>query len=494
MLFNKFKEKKMNLKAKLFFPLAMGMILASCGEGASSAATTQQQSGSVIDSGVVTKDTTIYFMSNSSYQSTLDSIIEEFKKVEPKITVVNVKETGGYPDVKNKAISQLATQEHPDLLVAYPDSVEELMEYDAVVKLDDYINNGTYGWSQADKDDIVETYIEEGTKYPVPGVYSLPFAKSTEAMYYNKDVLIGLNLSAEDASINGGNALSETYLNNLTWEELFGKLAPALVAYNNKLDDDHKIIKGTKYSHSIFGYDSDDNLFITLAEQYGYPYTSINEYGEGSIDFVNPEMKGLMKTFSKAHKNGYFITKGSFDNNYTNYAFTDNCCLFAVGSTGGSKYQYSPNFETGVAKIPTASGKAKKVINQGPSLCILKHDDDRSLASWLFYKFLTNKENSCAWAIETGYSPIRYSVLDDEEFIAACDPEGKEPEDRMKAITAKYATEVGNDLFASPVFKGSAEARAQVGALLTNCLLSENLDGEIDGLFKTAYDNTLKAM
>ncbi|MBE6127272.1 MAG: extracellular solute-binding protein [Erysipelotrichaceae bacterium] len=492
----------MNSKTKLFFPLALGLILASCGGNSSQPAsvssaassTEAKTSEAIVDSGVITEDVTIYLMTNSSYQTTLDGIIEDFKAVEPHITVVNVKETGGYPDVKNKAISQLATGEHPDLLVAYPDSVEELMEYDAVVKLDDYIDNPVYGWSQEDQDDIVETYIEEGAKYPVPGVYSLPFAKSTEAMFYNKTVLIGLNLASVDPSINDGNPLSEAYLNNLTWEELFGKLCPAIVRYNESLDDDHKIIKGAKYAHSVFGYDSDDNLFITLAEQYGYPYTSINEYGEGSIDFVNNEMKGLMKTFAKAHKDGYFITKGSNNGDYTNYAFTDNDTLFSVGSTGGSKYQYSANFETGVAKIPHAAGKAQKVINQGPSLCILKHNEQRSLASWLFYKFLTNKENSTSWAIETGYSPIRYSVLDDEEFLDACDPEGKEPDERMKAITAKYATSIGNDLFASPVFKGSAEARSQVGALFTNCLLSDDLDNAIDGLFQTAYDNTLKAM
>ena len=447
------------------------------------------------ETNVMEEETTIYFMSNSSYGTTIDKIIEDFKEIEPKITVVNVKETGGYDDVKNKAISQLATGEHPDLIVCYPDSVQELMQYNAVVKLDDYMDDAVYGWTADDKDDIVATYLEEGQMYPLEGTFSLPFAKSTEAMYYNKDVLIGLDLYSIDPEINKGNAISEAYLNNLTWEELFGHLCPALYRYNESLDADHKILKGTEYTHSIFGYDSDDNLFITLAEQYGYGYTSIDEYGDGHLDFVNDGMKDLMKTFAKAHKDNYLITKGSFNNTYTNYSFTKNCSLFAVGSTGGSKYQYSENFETGVAKIPHAEGKDPKVINQGPSLAILKHDDNRSLASWLFYRFLSNQDNATSWAIETGYTPIRYSVQDSPEFLDACNPEKAADSDgKMKAITAAYAASIGEDLFASPVFKGSAESRVQVGKLLTNCLLSENLDNEINGFFKTAYDNTLKAM
>ena len=458
-----------------------------------SAPTSQSSQGSQSehkDANVITEPTTIYFMSNFSYQDPIDKAIELFKAVEPNVTVLNIKETGGYPDVKNKAISQLATNEHPDLIVAYPDAVQELIDYNAVVKLDDYMDNPVYGWTEDEREDAIETYLDEGCAYPIPGYYSLPFAKSTEAMYYNKDVLIGLNLAGVDPTINGGNSISEEYLNNLTWEDLFGHLIPALQAY----DQTTPILTGSKYKHSIFGYDSDDNLFITLAQQYGYGYTSIDEYGEGHIDFVNDGMKNLMKTFNAAYKAGGFITKGSNNGDYTNYSFTDNCSLFSVGSTGGAKYQYSENFTTGVARIPHAAGRDPYVINQGPSLAVLKHDDNRALASWLFYKFFTNTANNAAWAATTGYSPVRYSVLEDPDYMDVCNPAGKDKDDLMKAITCSYAGEVGNDLFASPVFKGSSEARSQVGSLFTNCLLAEDIDAEIDGLFTTAYQNTLKAM
>lgn len=532
----------MKTSTKLFFPLALTLLLASCGgnkptssatglssseeskatdssseeskttglsssedsettdlSSSESASVSSSESSSAPahkDDHVMDHPVEITFMSNFSYQSTIDKIIEAFKEVEPNITVKNVKETGGYDDVRNKVISQLATNEHPDLFVGYPDSVQDIMQYNAVVKLDDYMNDPVYGWSRTDKRDVIKNYLEEGQMYPLSGTYSLPFAKSSEALYYNKTVLLGLDLSSIDASINGGKALSEEYINSLTWEDLFDHLIPAIEAYDAAQPADSKLLQGTKYAHKVFGYDSDDNLFITLAAQYGLGYTSIDDYGEGHLDFINDGMKGLMKTFKAAYDHGGFFTKGTNNNEYTNYTFTDNSALFSVGSTGGSKYQISQDFETGVAKIPHAAGQDKKVINQGPSLAILKHDDDHALASWLFYRFLTNPQNSATWAMETGYAPIRYSVLEDAEYQEFIDLDGKDmhSEDGIKAAVAQYMSEIGDDMFSSPVFKGSAEARVQVGALFSNCLLNENLDANIDALFQTAYDNTLKKM
>ncbi len=488
----------MKNKVSLLIPVAATLVLAACGPTSAPATS---------EGGLIKDATTITFMSNSSYGDTIDAIIAEFKKIEPNVTVNNVKETGSYDDVKKKVISQLATDEHPDLFVGYPDSVQEIMQYDKVVQLDDYMNDKTFGWSDAEKKDIIPAYLAEGASYPVKGYWSLPFAKSTEAMYYNKTVLVGLDLHAQDATINEGKPLTETYINNLTWEELFGKLLPAIKSYNDAQTPEKKIIKESeKYGSSIFGYDSDDNLFITLAEQYGYGYTSIKEDGTGSLDFVNDGMKGLMKTFNAAHNagtpeisKGEFITKGSFGN-YTNYVFTAQASLFSIGSTGGIKYQQSNDFETGVAKIPHAAGKAAKVINQGPSLAILDHKDkNRATASWLFYKFLTNETNATQWAVKTGYSPIRYSTLDSDDYIEYSRTDGKESNslEALQARVAQYVSTVSDDLYTSPVFKGSATARTEVGALVTKLLgkkTTELTDAVINEAFDLAKSNTLKKM
>ena len=135
--------------------------------------------------------------------------------------------------------------------------------------------------------DMSSAYISDGQQFQEEGTYSMPFSKSTECMFYNEDILLGLDLSGIDPEINNGNRLNADYLNNLTWEELFGHLAPALERYNSEVS---QIITPRDGVSSIVYYDSDDNLFITLTQQYGYPYTDINESGVGEVLFNTPEM------------------------------------------------------------------------------------------------------------------------------------------------------------------------------------------------------------
>ena len=492
-------------KSLLFFPMAVGLLLSACSGssnegGKGSEAESKAPTSEVIPSSFIKEKTEITFMSNSSYGDLIDSFITSFQELEPNVTVTNTKESASYDGVKDKVVENIAIKNYPDLVVLYPDAIGTLMDYGVVAQLDDYINNETYGWTEDDLDDYIPAYLTEGREYTVEGTYSLPFAKSTEAMFYNKGVLIGLDLSGVDATINGGKALTEEYINNLTWDELFDKLCPAIMTYNDNLDADHKILKdnGT-YTKAIFGYDSDDNFFITLAEQYGYGYTSVDPVtGEGkllfNIDDIDSDadgkndtngMKQLIKKFKGAYDKGYLFTKGSSNGgNYTNYSFTADSALFTIGSTGGLKYQVASDghLDTAVARIPQApagTNHKNAIINQGPSICILDHgDDNRTLASWLFYKHMTNSVNSLRWSAETGYSPIRYSSMESRDYLDIMDETGKTAGslDMVKARVASYVAkkDVSDYLYTSPVFKGSDEAREQVGSIVTTVFTTES--------------------
>ena len=241
-------------------------------------------------------------------------------------------------------------------------------------------------------------------------------------------------------------------------------------------------------------------LMGKIAEQYGYGYTSIDKVtGEGKLEFVNDGMKQLMTKFREYYSKGYILTGGTYsESSYTSSLFTAGQMLFCIGSTAGATHQYSQDFATGVARLPRAAGKARKVISQGPSLGFLSHkknneiDQDRMLASWLFYKFFTETENATNWAITTDYLPIRYSVSETDDYLKYSSATGKTGEAVVKAATAKYgATEVGNDLYSSPVFRGSGEARNQANSLVVGCL---STDTSIDELFQKAYAETLKKM
>ncbi len=431
-------------------------------------------------------------------------MIESFKEIEPNVTVVNNKISGSYDTLQSQTISDFGTGEYADLVLCYPDHVVNYMNYSKAVNLtssrNDYVHDANYGFSEEELDDIVENFWNEGTAYPVNGMWSLPWCNSTEAMYYNEDKLIGLNLSAQDPSINNGSPLTKAYIEGLTWDELFDHLCPALLAYNTAHNG---ALIDTSGDYSVVGYDSDDNLFITLAEQYGYGYTSVDKTtGKGTLLWNNDNMKDLMRKFKAAKDAHYFTTQGVYGN-YTNYLFTDNRSLFSIGSTGGVKYQFNANnpANIGVAPIPQKTKGANIMIKQGPGLCILNHGTDedgtnRKLASWLFYKHMLSEKNDQAWAVATGYMPNRVSSYASEAYGEYADyaSQSEKTLERLTAYAATYSINVRNGLFLNAAFKGSSTSREQVGGLLTNCLKSDNLESEINSLFKTAYDNTLKEM
>ena len=441
---------------------------------------------------------------NDTFGQIFKDAIDAVQKKEPNLKVNYDKYSGSYSDLKDEVIKGVPAGNYPDVVAAYPDSVADFITSNIQLKMDRFMNNEDYGWTDEEKADFYEAYLEEGSNYSIPGTYSLPIAKSTEAMYYDSDKIIGLNLAAIDPTINGGNAINEEYLNNLTWDELFNKFAPALLAYRETLPNDaakKAFLDQETYSDwAVVGYDSDDNLFITLAEQYGYGYTSMDPVtGNGHIDFVNDGMKNLMKQFNTAYKNKYFTTKGIIGTN-VNYRSNADAMLFSIGSTGGVNYQFSKENpkNVGVARIPQAPGKDTKIIQQGPSLAFLKHtgedSNNRALGAWLFYKELTSVRSCIAFATTTGYSPIRKSVAESDDFLDFSNPEEQAPKsgDRLKALNAGYQESVMDYLFSSPVFKGSSEARVQVGGLATKAIGAESLtDEELNKLFSDAYNNTI---
>ena len=471
---------------------------------------------------IVKEDTEIIMWStfNTTYQAFLDNAAISLRKHEPHIKVTIVKQGANYSGLKDMIVNGFAANNYPDLAPAYPDSVNDFIDAMKALDIGKYMNNKNYGWTEDDLNDIYPAYLEEGSSYSIPGTYSLPLAKSTEAMFYDRRVL-KVDLSQIDNTINNGKPISEDYLNNLTWEEMFDHLCPALLTYNDQLIAAGKTplidknVESLNGLYSVIGYDSDDNLFITLAEQYGLGYTSVNtNLGVGSLDFVEKGSDGrfsgvsegyrnLMKKFNDAYLKHYIVTQGTYGG-YTSKLSNSNACLFSIGSTGGTSNQFSESNpkDIGVANIPHAEGRKLKVINQGPSMAFLNHkDENRAIASWLFYKEFTQGVFPIAWSTTTGYSPIRKSVAESDDYMDFSDPDQFDAAttDILMARASVYSGSVGPYLFTSPVFTGSSTARSEVGGLMQNCLTNGEDKGVLTDenllkFFKTAYDNTVLKM
>jgi ABC-type glycerol-3-phosphate transport system substrate-binding protein len=84
------------------------------------------------------------------------------------------------------------------LVQCYPDHVAEYINYGKAVEPRSAFIDSQRCRNRLKlpkKADYVTAFMEEGKQYSVAGTYSLPNCKSTELMFWNKDVLNGLKLN-----------------------------------------------------------------------------------------------------------------------------------------------------------------------------------------------------------------------------------------------------------------------------------------------------------
>jgi multiple sugar transport system substrate-binding protein len=396
---------------------------------------------------------TFWTTTGKANADSLDNLINAFNKIYPNITI-DAEPQGGYTDIEDKIEKAIVAGTTPTMAYCYPDHVANyIAANDAVIDLEPYVEDPVIGFTEAaaadegehtdtdgnlvyGADDYVSGYWNEGKAYQVDGLYSVPFSKSTEALYYNETIFSAMGYQVPE-----------------TWDEMWALCA--------QINND---FSGEKVG---LGYDSDSNLFITLCQQRGIPYTSSS--GDHYL-FSNDEAKAMVTELKGYYDEGYLLTKNSTPNNaYASDAFTAGSTLMCISSTGGTSYQDTTNFTVGVAKPPKTAGSDLQVISQGPSVCVFSRATQaQKYAAWLFYKYCTRAIQSAGFAVDsTGYDPVRESSYSTDVYTEWL----SENETTLYGATAAITGSMRENYFYSPVFVGSSMAREQVGGILGNVLL-----------------------
>ena len=200
----------------------------------------------------------------------------------------------------------------------------------------------------------------------------------------------------------------------------------------------------------------------------------------------------MVTDLKSQYDKGYFITKGSSANStFTSTQFAAQTLFMTVGSTGGTTYNYSENFTTGVTSLPQIDVNNKKAISQGPSICFFKRATAaEKQAAWLFYKFITNSDNSANWSTLTGYNPVRVSSYSTNVFTEWAKGATAGKDLLLKKVQDYTSANYTEAYFTSPAFKGSATARTEVSGLLSSVLLGTKT---IDKAFDDAITDCLFA-
>ena len=416
-----------------------------------------------------------YHTMGSNLSDVLNLYIEEFNKLYPNIHV-KWEQVGSYDDVRDQVSTEITVGSQPNIAYCYPDHVALYNLAGAVAHLDNLIDSEevvtradgtteTLGLTAEQKADYIDGYYKEGQQFGDGLMYTMPFSKSTEVLYYNKTFFDANGITVPT-----------------TWDEM---------------EDVCAKIKTIDPSSIPLGYDSEGNWFITMCEQLGSDYTSAS--GDHYL-FNNDTNKDFVKRFREWYQKGYLTTQTLYGS-YTSGLFTADTGVksyMSIGSSAGATHQRPSAdsngnypFEVGIATIPQANPAAPKVISQGPSVCIFGKDNPQEvIASWLFVKYLTTSvEFQAEFSMASGYVPVLKSVAQNDAykaFLAKADGGAY-----ISALSASICIDQVDAYYTSPAFNGSSTARSQVQTLLAKCLAGDdggNVDKFIDNAFEDAVD------
>ena len=432
--------------------------------------------------------------SNVTQADVYRKAVSDFEALYPNIKV-NLKIYTDYGRIYQDVITNISTNTTPNICITYPDHIATYITgQDAVVPLNQLMTDEKYGlggsevrFDSPSADDIIPKFLEEckiGDTY-----YALPYMRSTEACYINKDFVERL-----------GFTIPET----LTWDFIW-EVSEAAMAMGKEtvIDKDGKEIEVYKANGQTtlvpFMYKSTDNMMIQMLKQKNAGYST----SAGRIEIFNDTTKELLFDISEHTKSGSF---GTFKRmGYPGNFFNAGQCIFAIDSTAGATWIGSKapqvdiskeniaNFETVVTEIPQFDTENPQMISQGPSVCIFnKEDPGEVLASWIFVQYLLTDDVQIDYATIEGYIPVTSSAQNTEKYKDYLSRSGEDNNYYydVKIEATKLLLENIDNTFVTPVFNGSTSLRNAAGGMIEDVVLAAKQKKDVnDEYVASLYDN-----
>lgn len=426
--------------------------------------------------------------SNVTQKKIYEKTILNFESIYPNIKIT-MKSYSDYSRIYNDVITNIPTNTTPNICITYPDNVATYITGEnVVVELDNLFNDEKFGFGGSEikfdgvkTNELIQKFMDEGL---INGKhYTVPFMRSSEACYINKDLVEKL-----------GYTIPET----LTWDFIWEVSAKAMEK------DENGVYKVNNQKVLIpFIYKSTDNMMIQMLMQKDIPYSNEN----GDILIFNDETKELLYQIAEEAKTGSFSTFkiSSYPGNFLNAGQ----CIFAIDSTAGSTWMGSgaPNsdiqanqkvpFEMVVKEVPQFDVSSPKMISQGPSICIFnKEDPNEVIASWLFVQYLLSNDVQVAYSKTEAYIPVTTKAQTSQEYLDYLARAGEDNDVyyAAKIETAKMVLDNIENTFVTPVFNGSAYLREAAGQLIENVVKSVRRKETIDEDYMTKLYSDVESL
>ncbi len=383
----------------------------------------------------------------SSTVPALNELIAKFEKENPGIHIKAQYIPTGDALIQ-KLITAIQSKTAPDISWLHSDFMENLVDADAIYKMDEFINSDD-GITQEDLDDIYPALRQSASWRGT--LYSMPMEATNLALLYNKDMLKAAGLDPEHPP--------------KTWKEL------------------HEYAKKLTFDKNNDGTFDQVGFFVPVYPAAGpqgpwmvwqfMPY--LWQAGGFLVDSAQThvmyneeagvEALTLWKQMYQEQKLSSFTT--DFD-----VAFTSKRLAMAMdGPWNLPRYKdLLKNLNWAFAPLPAGPKKQATVVG-GEYLAIFKQSQHPKEA-WKFLKWMIRPDIQAFWAMKSGYLPIRHAVHNVPEF-------------------QKYLTENPNfKVFVDQMDVGQAQRSIDFGALEVTQNVAQAIErstlGNVD--VKTALD------
>lgn len=344
---------------------------------------------------------------SSAQKNILDKSINKFNETEglKNGIFVEAKNQGSIKDLEDKIIKSVEGQiveTMPDIFTTYSDLAFIMDSKNKLATIEDYL-------TQAEIDEYVNAYIDEGRLSDSNKIKIFPIAKATEGLYINQT---DWNIFLEDINSNPDyDDISEDDFK--TWEDI-SKISDIYYRWTeNKTPDIENDGK------SFFGIDSIANFIIISNAQLGIDIID----SQNNKTIVNIDEIAMKKVWDIYYKNmisGRFAQYGRFRSD----DIKTGDLLAAVGSTSSGKYfptsitinDISHNIELLALSYPNYKNSKNVAIQQGAGIAVSKSTVEKEEASILFLKWFADDIINTDFALMSGYIPVKKSALKDENI------------------------------------------------------------------------------
>ena len=283
--------------------------------------------------------------------------------------------------VTDAAEHKAGAEELPNMFQCYLDTAINLDSLSILTNLEPYLTD-------AEKEEYVESYLNEGIIGAKEELKLFPIAKSTELLAVN---MTAFTPFAEETGLS---------LDDLaTWEGI-ASVAEKYYTYSN--------------GKSFFGRDSFANYMIIGSMQLGEEIFHV-EKGEVSINLNQTAMRRLWDNYYIPYIKGYYQHVGRFRTD----DIKTGTLIAAVGSNTGMAYlpdeltdangnTVSASYQ--MLSVPNFEGTENYAVQQGASVAVTKANKTEEYASVTFLKWLTEDENNIELAVSSSYLPVKKSA------------------------------------------------------------------------------------